>query len=224
MSCRIAVRRVVLCTSRITHQARLQSQASAPSSSKQSIEDMLSKPTQSIRTLLEPSSKADSIEKVTPSQLHHLLRLAALPLPASKAEEDKMLETLQRQLHFVRALQEVDTKGVEPLRVIRDETAQGVAESMIGLKDLQEVLDKEEKIGFYQRPRRMREKQEKESEAEKWDALGMGGEESGQIFCCGEWEERRGELTENERVYVCMVYDSIVGLLCTRPKLLLGKK
>ena len=91
-----------------------------------------------------------------------------------------MIATLQSQLQFVRAVQRVNTSGVEPLRAIRDETERAVKESTIGLQALRHVLDKEEKVGYYQRPRRVREKVS--SEAEGWDVLKTASRRAGKFF------------------------------------------
>lgn len=91
-----------------------------------------------------------------------------------------MIATLQSQLQFARAVQRVDTKGVEPLRAIRDETEAAVKEMTIGLKDLEEVLAKETLVGHYQRPRRAKERIE--SNAENWDALATASRKAGKYF------------------------------------------
>jgi Asp-tRNA(Asn)/Glu-tRNA(Gln) amidotransferase C subunit len=91
-----------------------------------------------------------------------------------------MINTLESQLKFVRAVQRVDTTGVEPLRAIRDETPEARQEVTIGLAELQEALGKEVRIGHYQRARRVREKVE--SNAEKWDALSTAGKTAGRYF------------------------------------------
>lgn len=139
-------------------------------------QDILAKPTESVRSLL--SSTTD--ETITPTQLHHLLRLSALPLPKSKPDEDAMIATLQSQLRFVRAVQRVDTSGVEPLRAIRDETEQGVREGAITLDKLKGLLGEETRVGHYQRPRRVKKKVE--SEAEDWDALATASRRAGRFF------------------------------------------
>src|SRR5579871_3348118 len=116
------------------------------------IEALLSKPTWSIQSLLpqssssspsNPSSNPD--QEITPTQLHHLLRLSALPAPKNAEEESSMLNTLAAQLNFVRQIQAVDTRGVEPLRAIRDETAEADADREIGLetKGVREALERE---------------------------------------------------------------------------------
>lgn len=92
-----------------------------------------------------------------------------------------MISTLQSQLRFVRAVQRVDTTGVEPLRAIRDETEAGLKETTISLDTLKGVLDKEVKVGHYQRPRRVREKHPL-SEEEPWDALGTARRRAGRFF------------------------------------------
>ncbi|GJN74339.1 hypothetical protein VFPFJ_06975 [Purpureocillium lilacinum] len=157
-----------------TKQAAPAPSAPSPSSS---VADILSGgPSWSIRTL-----RGDQpTEPITPAQLHHLLRLAALPLPKTPAEEDAMIATLQGQLRFVRAVQRVDTAGVEPLRAIRDETEEGVREQTIGLQDLKDALHKEQLVGHYRRPKRVKERVD--SEAEKWDALATASKKAGKYF------------------------------------------
>ncbi|KAI3341300.1 hypothetical protein F4824DRAFT_309473 [Ustulina deusta] len=114
---------------------------------------LLSQPTWSVRSLLPPrtSPEQTSIPRQT---LHHLLRLSALPLPRTAAEEAQMLATLGSQLHFVRAIQDVDTAGVAPLRAIRDETAVGLREQTVGLAELRDALEAEDVVGHARRPRR----------------------------------------------------------------------
>lgn len=91
-----------------------------------------------------------------------------------------MIATLQSQLQFVRAIQRVDTRGVEPLRAIRDETEEGVRESTVGLEALRDVLAKETLVGHYKRPKRPQEKME--SDAENWDALATASQRAGKYF------------------------------------------
>jgi hypothetical protein len=131
---------------------------------------LLSKPTWSVRSLLPDPSKPPS-EEITPKQLHHLLRLSALPQPDSLVSEAEMLKTLHSQLHFVRDIQSVNTEGVEPLQSIRDETEEGITEATIGLEDLKEALGKEEFKGRNRRPRRRRGEAVDTNGAEDWDVL-----------------------------------------------------
>ncbi|KAK7948981.1 uncharacterized protein PG986_009867 [Apiospora aurea] len=164
-------------------------------SSDPGIRSVLSKPTWSVRSLLphqdpsNPSSSATSpaektkdndADEITSKTLHHLLRLSALPPPATPAEEEALLTTLRTQLHFVRSIQGVDTAGVAPLAAIRDETARGRREQTIGLEVLREALAREDVVGHSRRPRRRRveEQRGKRNEAEDWDAL-AGGERDG---------------------------------------------
>lgn len=91
-----------------------------------------------------------------------------------------MIETLQSQLQFARAVQRVDTTGVEPLRAIRDETEAAVKENTIGLDDLKDTLAKEALVGHYQRPSRVKE--QIQSDAENWDALGTASRKAGKYF------------------------------------------
>ncbi|KKY32136.1 hypothetical protein UCDDA912_g07915 [Diaporthe ampelina] len=127
---------------------------------------MFASPTWSVRSLL--SSSPPSAEEVTPATLHHLLRLSALPPPSQHGEKDRMLKTLRAQLHFVRDIQAVDTRGVEPLRSIRDETSAGVAESTVTLDTLRDALSRETAAGFRRRPRRVKDARERgQSEEER---------------------------------------------------------
>jgi len=91
-----------------------------------------------------------------------------------------MIETLQSQLQFVRAVQSVDTAGVEPLRAIRDETPDAVRENTVTLEDVKSSLSDEELVGHYKRPRRTRGKIEEVDE--KWDVLGTACRKAGKYF------------------------------------------
>jgi Asp-tRNA(Asn)/Glu-tRNA(Gln) amidotransferase C subunit len=97
------------------------------------LEQLLATPTWSVESLLPPKTQPPDAPKITSEQLHHLLRLSALPPPETNEQEQKMLDTLAAQLHFVGKIQEVDTTGVEPLRAIRDETVGAEEEQTITL-------------------------------------------------------------------------------------------
>ena len=136
------------------------------SSESPDLTSIFSNPTWSVRSLL-PTSPASG-EEITTATLDHLLRLSALPPPDNPADKERMLTTLRAQLHFVRDVQSVDTRGVEPLRSIRDETAAGVAESTVTLDTLREALSRETAVGYRRRPRRVKDAQERgQSEEEK---------------------------------------------------------
>ncbi|ORY64367.1 uncharacterized protein BCR38DRAFT_485526 [Pseudomassariella vexata] len=157
---------------------------------------LLSKPTWSVRSLLPPSANDTSTrtttstenstetepEPITSKTLRHLLRLSALPAPSSPEEEASMLSTLRSQLHFVRAIQSVDTTGVEPLRAIRDETAEGRREQTIGLDTLKDALASEDVVGHARRPRRRRGGKVDAAEVEGWDVLGGAEMTAGRYF------------------------------------------
>ena len=110
------------------------------------IRDFLSKPTWSVKELLDPPKQPQN-SQISKDKLHHLLRLSALPLPASEAEESQMIKDLESQLHFVQAIQDVDTTDVEPLQSIRDETREARDAATIGIDELQEVFDSEVVMG-----------------------------------------------------------------------------
>ena len=144
----------------------------------------LEKPTWSVRSLL-PTPNSQSTPTVTPKQLHHLLRLSALPPPKDAEEEAEMLMTLESQIHFVKEIQKVDTTGVEPLRAIRDETAEGIEEQTITLADLKEHLDAEEVVGRNGRIKRRPREDPVAREAENWDPFAMSegqGKNKGRYF------------------------------------------
>ncbi|KAI1460759.1 hypothetical protein F4805DRAFT_341685 [Annulohypoxylon moriforme] len=161
---------------------------SSSSAPPQDLESILSKPTWSVRSLLPSSASKSTTDSptITRQTLQHLLRLSALPPPKSAGEESKMLSTLESQLQFVRAIREVDTTGVEPLRAIRDETAQGMREQTIGLDQLKEALAKEDVIGHARRPRRRRAEKLAgkggQKAEEDWDVLGGTSETAGRYF------------------------------------------
>ena len=66
------------------------------------------------------------------------------------------MRDLEAQLAFVRAVRDVDTRGVEPLRAVRDETAAGARERAVGLDALRPFLAREDVVGHARRPRRRR--------------------------------------------------------------------
>ncbi|KAG9228520.1 hypothetical protein BJ875DRAFT_349545, partial [Amylocarpus encephaloides] len=142
---------------------------------RENIDKLLANPSWSVRSLL-PDPDAQLTEEITPNQLHHLLRLSALPQPKSPEEEAEMLKTLHTQLHFVRDIQNVDTDGVETLQSLRDETDEGLAEVTISLDSLKKALDEEEVIGRSQRPRRKRGQTVNTVGIEDWDVLRAASE------------------------------------------------
>lgn len=115
------------------------------------IAELLAKPTWSVKELHGESSTSKPLPSITKQQLHHLLRLSALPLPKDEAEESGMIKMLESQLQFVQAVQDVDTAGVKPLRSIRDETIQAQQEIEVTAESLKEHLAKESFVGFSRR-------------------------------------------------------------------------
>jgi len=76
----------------------------------------------------------------------------------------------------VRDIQSVDTKGVEPLQSLRDETEEGIREATIGLNDLKDAFENEEIVGRNRRPRRKRGNLVDTKGVEDWDVLGTATE------------------------------------------------
>ncbi|KAL4918254.1 hypothetical protein BDW62DRAFT_210720 [Aspergillus aurantiobrunneus] len=148
------------------------------------IELILAKPTWSVRSLLPDPATKPSSPSVTPEQLRHLLRLSALPQPSSPAEEQRMLEMLESQIHFVREIQKVDTTGVEPLQSIRDETPEAVKENTIGLEQLKEALSKERVVGRNKKIQRIESTRNDHPDGDAWDgnALGYASKTKGKFF------------------------------------------
>ena len=147
------------------------------------IEDLLSKPTWSVASLLPPKDQPSQAPQISSKQLHHLLRLSALPPPKDAEEEAKMLSTLSSQLHFVKEIQKVDTTGVEPLRSLRDETVEGEKAAELGMEAMRDALAKEEVRGkYHKRVRRRRDLEVKKGEDEEWDVLGTAERKVGRFF------------------------------------------
>lgn len=96
-----------------------------------------------------------------------------------------MISDLQSQLQFVRAIQEIDTEGVEPLVALRDETEEGEKESMIGLEEMRGELEKEEVVGM--RGRIVRKKGAKVQGGRE-----VGEEESGNLDLLAQAPRRWG--------------------------------
>ncbi|KAK4506764.1 hypothetical protein PRZ48_000497 [Zasmidium cellare] len=145
------------------------------------IEQLLAKPTWSVASLLPSKESESQIPEVSSKQLHHLLRLSALPPPKDEQEEQKMLATLSSQLHFVKDIQRVDTSGVEPLRSLRDETAQGEKESELGLEAMKDALAMEEIRGKHHK--RIRKKRVPVENVEgQWDVMGGATKKVGRYF------------------------------------------
>ena len=137
-----------------------------------------SKPTWSTKSLTDGPTP----DLITPSELHHLLRLSALPLPDSAEEEERLVRSLQHQVRFVQRIQACDTTGVKPLIAIRDETDAAISEATVGYADLAEVLETEVPVGFFKRPRRARAGPVDTQGVEGWDALSTASEKAGRYF------------------------------------------
>lgn len=146
------------------------------------VEELLSKPTWSVSSLLPPKDLQIEPPEISSKQLHHLLRLSALPPPKDAQAEAKMLSTLSSQLHFVKEIQKVDTTGVEPLRSLRDETAAGEKEAELGMEAMEDALAKEEVRGKHHKRIRRRREQVVKKEEDEWDVLGTASRKVGRFF------------------------------------------
>ncbi|KAF7512100.1 hypothetical protein GJ744_002813 [Endocarpon pusillum] len=164
------------------------------------IREYLRNPTWSVKSLLpDPAAVEHQAPTIGPKELHHLLRLSALPQPKDAAEESSMLKTLETQLHFVREIQKVDTTGVEPLVSIRDETPQAIEENTITLADLQEDLDAEEKVGKNGRVRRVPRDDPEAKKAEAWNLFKMAeGKTMGRFFVVRKHKEAKEDVVKEK--------------------------
>ncbi|KAL9115212.1 MAG: hypothetical protein Q9227_001006 [Pyrenula ochraceoflavens] len=157
--------------------------SSSPAIQNTKPEDLLGEPSWSVRSLLPDSSQIfEASQSISPDQLHHLLRLSALPQPKNQAEEDKMLKTLRSQIHFVKEVQDIDTTGVAPLVALRDETPEGLAEITITSEDLREAFALEKRVGRNGRIKRQNPKKSQPKDGEDWDPLKMAEKHVGRFF------------------------------------------
>ena len=143
---------------------------------------MLAQPSWSVKSLLEPTDSSLEESSITPAQLHHLLRLSALPLPKSESEETKMIQDLRSQLKFVQAIQKVNTDGVEPLQCIRDETKHAEEENMVTVQSLKDEFDKEVVVGRRGRITKAHTPPDNTEPVENWDPLSQAPKKLGRYF------------------------------------------
>jgi Asp-tRNA(Asn)/Glu-tRNA(Gln) amidotransferase C subunit len=155
----------------------------------QNIASMLAMPNWSVQSLLLDKTKSSTLP-VNSEKLQHLLRLSALPQPASQSEETAMLRTLESQVHFVKEIQRVDTTGIKPLQSIRDESVQALNECSIGLDSLKEVMAKERVTGRRRRIQRIQSTKSDLPDAMAWDgnALGSASNTMGKFFVVKSWD------------------------------------
>jgi Asp-tRNA(Asn)/Glu-tRNA(Gln) amidotransferase C subunit len=146
------------------------------------LEQLLAEPTWSVESLLPPKTRSPDAPQITSQQLHHLLRLSALPPPETPEQEQKMLDTLVAQLHFVGKIQEVDTSGVEPLRAIRDETMAAEEEQTVTITTLADALKNEKIIGTHYKRIQRDTTPVDAKDAEQWDVLGSAERKVGKYF------------------------------------------
>jgi Asp-tRNA(Asn)/Glu-tRNA(Gln) amidotransferase C subunit len=146
------------------------------------LDELLAKPTWSVESLLPPETPAPDAPSISSQQLHHLLRLSALPPPKTPEAEQRMIDTLSAQLHFVGKIQSVNTEGVEPLRAIRDETLAAEEESTITLDTLSDALAQEEVVGKHHKRIQRKASPVDAKDAEDWDVLGSAKRKSGRYF------------------------------------------
>lgn len=102
-----------------------------------------------------------------------------------------MLKTLEAQIHFVKEIQRVDTRGVSPLQSIRDESPEAVKERTVGLEQLKETFSKERVYGRRNRIQRVQTEKNERPDGNAWDgnALQHASKTKGPFFVV---ETRKG--------------------------------
>lgn len=146
-------------------------------------------PTWSVQDIFGNRSK-NAEPQVSDDELHHLLRLSALPIPKDLAEQQRMKNDLQSQLKFVRVIQELDiSDSVKPLQSIRDETENGMKEQEITAETLADEFAKEEVVGSRGRIRRKEGMKSLEGEEEKWDPLALAPRTTGRYIAVNTAED-----------------------------------
>lgn len=144
------------------------------------VENLVAQSAWSAASLLPPK---DQPHEVTSKQLHHLLRLSALPPPKDAAEEQEMLTTLSSQLHFVKVIQNTDTAGVAPLQSLRDETVEGRHVAELDMEALMPALENEEVRGMHHKRIKRKQTDPRPWTGENlWDPLGSAGKTVGKYF------------------------------------------
>lgn len=152
------------------------------------VSELLLKPSWSVRSLL-PEADAEPPKYITEQQLKHLHRLSALSHP--KEYEISVNKSLERQLHFVRNIQSVDTSGVEPLQSIRDETHQAMQERVVGLKQLRGALQQEKTFGHRKRPKKLERKNNETNHREEWNIPSTASQKTGNYFLVRPGKQQR---------------------------------
>ncbi|KAL8802840.1 MAG: hypothetical protein Q9182_003527 [Xanthomendoza sp. 2 TL-2023] len=131
----------------------------------------LTQPTWSLQDLLE-KQPTESEPQISEKELHHLLRLSALPLPKDGSDQQRMQKDLQSQLKFVKEIQDIDIPdSVKPLQSIRDETEEGLKGLEVTEESLADELAKEEVVGIRGRIRRKDGFKVAKGEEQKWHPL-----------------------------------------------------
>ncbi|MCJ1231703.1 hypothetical protein MMC12_008382 [Toensbergia leucococca] len=164
------------------HRLQMSRNLSSAAKDHAEIAAMLAKPSWSVQSLFENQVAPHSDTAISKTQLHHLLRLSALPLPTSEAEEASMIKNLESQLQFVKAIQQVNTEGVKPLHSIRDESEEAEKENEIGLETLREEFEKEVVVGRRGRIRKKKDLPVDTTGVEGWDALAQAPKKLGRYF------------------------------------------
>jgi Glu-tRNAGln amidotransferase C subunit len=94
-----------------------------------------------------------------------------------------MLKTLNSQLHFVREIQKLKTHSVNPLKCIRDESAEADLEREIGYEELKGALESGSVDRKYSAAsRKGTGTPEAPNEPEDWDVLKQAERKAGRYF------------------------------------------
>lgn len=130
---------------------------------------------------MESKVSDDELSALTTDRLQHLLRLSALPPSQSISDTQEKLSTLHSQLGFVKDVQSVDTKGVQTLQSLRDETIVASQETSVDIESVKHVLNSERLIGKHYKRLRT-ETRRPPIDSDSWDVLGHAERKVGNYF------------------------------------------
>lgn len=105
--------------------------------------DILPATTWSTRAYFAPAPSVAGVatDEVDDAKLDHLLKLSALPAPATADERQALVADLNAQMRFVRRVQTIDTAGVKPMTNVVFDTA----DTASGPIDLSDAIDQLER-------------------------------------------------------------------------------
>jgi len=120
--------------------------AARPSTCTLAVNFDLPRPVWSIQSSLPRNNVS---HELLSTKVQDVLRLCAIPSPASAVEGVIQQNDLSAQLHFLRQLGNVDTTSARPLRAIRDQTTETETEAEVTVKAVEGAFAQEDCIGSH---------------------------------------------------------------------------